>query len=81
MKDLLPPLSTCETYHFLYSSEIGMCYLWLFILPIFLIAVWEVPKTTHMFSFSLEGFTEVRKVITITVTIYYNERILIKISQ
>lgn len=34
-----------------------------------------------MFNFSLEGFTGVRIFITFTVTIYYSERIQIKISQ
>lgn len=55
--------------------------IWLFILPIFLIAGGGGGKTKHMFNFSLEGFTGVRIFITFAVTIYYSERIQIKISQ
>lgn len=43
--------STSETYHFLFSLALGTFYLWLLLLHIVTIAVWEVPKTTLRFNF------------------------------
>ena len=40
-----------------------------------------VPKTTLQFDDSLEGLTEFRKAIILVSTVYYSERIQIKVSK
>lgn len=41
----------------------------------------QLPKITCRFDDSLEGVTELRKVITLIVTVYYSEGIQTKVSK
>lgn len=41
----------------------------------------EVPKTTLSFSDLLEGLSELRNTLILTIMVYYCERIQIKISK
>lgn len=41
----------------------------------------RVPKSTLRFDNLLEGFTELRKVVIVSLTVYYREIIHIKISK
>lgn len=41
----------------------------------------QVPKITCRFDDSLEGVIELRRVITLIVTVYYSERIQTKVSK